>query len=142
MSKPEHFATQVPPAELTAADWELLLLADRAGPKFYSLPPEQIARELATGQMHLLRLRPQRGLLLVEVRQGRDGLRRLGIVRAAGVSLGFFSRDIAALLQHLAREWGCQQVETMIYSPRLAEALRRAGARAEAVNMVLEVGDG
>lgn len=140
--QPELFAQLVPAAELTTADWQLLLLADSAGPAFNSLPAERIALELARGEMFCFRLRPQPGLLLVEVRVGATGLRRLGVVRTAGRGLGWMARELAQLLQHLAREWGCQQVETVVYNARLAKAMKRVGAEAESVNMVLEVGDG
>ncbi len=140
--RPELFIEWVQSAELTTADWELLLQADDAGPDFNRISAEQIAAELSSGVMHCFRLKPGIGIMLVDVRVGPTGLKRLGIVRMAcrrPHSPCWIYAQLKTLLQHTAREWGCEAVETMIYSARLAKALQRVGARAESIMMVLEV---
>lgn len=129
----------VAPGTVSELDWQLLLQADNAGPLFQCIPQLRIEHEMSQGKMHLFRISHGVGIFLTEVRIGATGLKRLGIVRVAGTNLGWIYKHLNALLQHTAKEWGCQQIESMIYSPRLAKAVARVGAKAEAVNMVMEV---
>lgn len=132
----------VPLEAMTEEDWQRLELAGQAGPKFHAIPQLLVEHLMRQKLMHVLRFRHASGLLLLEVCQGSPGHKRLRIVRASGDNVGWVFKEAAALLQHTAREWGCQQIETMVYNPRLAKALGRVGAKAEAVNMVLEVPHG
>lgn len=134
------FITRLTPEALIAADWELLLAADAAGPAINHLDPAAIVKGLISGEMQCFRLKPG-GVLLTELNTD-NGCRRLNLVRCAirpDRSLGWIFPQVTKFLQHLAREWGCEAVESVVYSPRLAKAMAKVGAKPEAVNMVLEV---
>lgn len=136
----QQFALEyVPAGAMTAEDQEWLKKADNAGPAYQRLSLDDIEYWLLKGEMHLFRYNPGPGVVLVEVRKGPNNLKRLGIVRTAGLGVIWTYAQVAQLLQHTAKEWGCQQIETMIYRPELARTLLRLGAKAEAVNIVLEV---
>lgn len=137
--QPEFVLHWVPPGAVSEQDLAWLKQADEAGPAYQSIPDLDILRLQAKGELHLFRLSRGEGVLLVEVRRSLAGLKRLCIVRAGGRNMGWIFPQLAALLQHTAREWGCQQIETMVYDGRLAKAMRLVGAKAEAINMVLEV---
>ena len=134
-----HVLEYVFPGDLTHEDLAWLKKADDAGSDYQRLSSADIIRWVADGELHLFRLRHGQGVVLVEVRLAASGKKRLGIVRAAGAGMGWTFAKIAELLQHTAKEWGCEAVETMVYSPRLAKAMQKIGAKPEAVNMVLEV---
>lgn len=129
----------VQPGEHTADDFNWLEMAGNAGPEFQKLPALQVEHWLRQKEMQLFRFKPGPGVVLTEVRRSASGVKRLGIVRAAGEGVGWTFAKVAELLQHTAKEYGCEAVETMVYSPRLAKAMQRIGAKPEAVNMVLEV---
>lgn len=129
----------VRPGDWTEADFAWLELADVAGPAFHSIDRASIEGWLLASQMHLFRIKVGHGVLLVEVIASASGARRLRLVRFAGQNLGWLFPQLAELLQHTAKEWGCQAIESMVYSPRLAQAMLKVGAKAEAVNVVLEV---
>lgn len=130
------------PGQITADDVKWLMIADNAGPAHNSVPLLQIEHALARKHMHLFRYRKGEGIVLVEVIKGGDGSNRLNIVRTAGVKAVWQFREVAELLQHTAREWRCNAIETNVYSQKLVTALRRIGAKAESVNMILEIPDG
>lgn len=136
---PQYVLEWVDPELMLESDWKLLRKADDAGPDYERIPELKIAHLLKQGKMHLFRVKGGVGVFLTEVRIGPSSLKRLGIVRVAGTNLGWIYKHLKPLLQHTARGWGCQQIESMIYNPRLAQAVARVGAKAEAVNMVLEV---
>lgn len=129
----------VPAGEATDDDFNWLSMADNNCPRYAKLPQLQVEHWLRQGKMHLLRFRPGPGVLLVEVTRSSSNVRRLNIVRAAGQGVGWSHRAFAELLLETAREWGCEAVQTMVYSPRIAKALTDVGAKAEAVNMILMV---
>lgn len=138
----KHILEWVKPGTWTEQDRAWLELADKAGPAYHSLTLDQISQLIFSGDFHLFRIAPQRGVVLVEVRKSLAGLKRLAIVRIGGENVGWVAAQVAQLLQHTAAEWGCQEIESMVYSPRLAKALQRLGGKPEAVNMVVEVKNG
>lgn len=131
----------VDPFQINGEDLEWLQKADEAGPLFHAIPAQRLFEELYQHKMHLFRFVPGPGVLLVEQITSASGVRRLNLVRAGGRGVGWTFRQLAEALQHLARDWGCAEVQSMVYSRKLAEAMRRVGARPEAVCMVMEVGD-
>lgn len=132
---------RVDPKHLTVEDFAQLYTADQAGPAFNSIaPPDAVAR-LWDGSLLLYRA-GDKGIFLLEINEGGDGTKRLNIVRAAGEGLVLHSKEIASDLQHIARENNCNAIETIVYSPKLARALTRGGAKQESVTMVLELNDG
>lgn len=135
--------TWVPPKDVTDGDWEALARAGDAGPKYERIPQLRIEHHLRRGEMHLFRFNPGPGVLLIETPISASGVKRLCLLRANALpSAAWTFRQLADLLIHTAREWGCQEIETMVYSQRLAEAFLRAGFRTEAVKLVLGVENG
>lgn len=132
----------VAPTDISAEDVLWLQKADKAGGPFHALPLERLLADLHAGRMHLFRFKPGPGVLLLSSYEAASGMKCLQLVRVAGRGVVFTSDRLVELLQHTAREWGCQRIETMVYSKRLAEAMRRRGAKAEAINMVMEVPNG
>lgn len=131
----------VQPEQMSAEDFQQIFSADQAGPAFNSIaPPDTVAR-LWNGSLLLYRA-GDKGIFLLEINEGGDGTKRLNIVRAAGEGLVLHPKEIASDLQHIARENNCNAIETIVYSPKLARALTRGGARQESVTMVLELNDG
>jgi hypothetical protein len=133
----------VPPGQATAEDFEFLLDADNAQPVVDRIPLLQIEHRLRQGQMHLFRMKPGPGVVLIE-RRAANGAARLALIRGAGKA-GFQFRAMLKLLERTRREWGCECVETVVYSDRLKQALERIGARTEGFIMTYsgeELSDG
>lgn len=119
----------VPPGHATAEDYELLLEADEAQPSIDRIPLTTIDNALRHSKMHLFRMRPGSGVILIEMREA-FGCKRLCLIRGAGEA-GFKLRAIIALLEKTRQEWGCECIETVVYSDRLQQALERCGVRTE-----------
>lgn len=130
------------PGHATEADFRWLEISDNAGPEYHKIPLLQIDHLLKQKKLHLFRYKKGEGVVLVEVITGALGHKRLNILRTAGKGVLLNFGEVLRVLQHTAQEWGCQQIETMVYSVKLAKALRRIGANPEAVNMVVEVPNG
>ena len=86
----------------------------------------------------LFRFIPGPGVLLTAT-NGKFGVKRLVLLRAAGHGVGWTFPQLADLLVKTAKEWGCEAIESMVYSQRLATAMQKVGAFPEAVRMVLKV---
>lgn len=132
---------KVKPEQLSADDFASLYVADRNGPAFNSISPPDLVKQIWAGELLVYRLE-DRGVILFEINIGGDGSKRLNIVRFAGENLALVFQQISNDLQHIARENGCDAIETCVYCPRLARALTRCNAREESITMVLEVSDG
>lgn len=132
----------VPAGMHTAADLVWIWEADKQQPQIEQLSLASVDASLRTGQMHLLRLVPGPGCFLVEVRQDH-GVKRLALLRGAGV-MGLRTRSVVRLMGVIAKQWGCECVETVVYSPRLERALVLAGCKREATVLTfgLEADDG
>ena len=111
----------VPPGEHTADDMELLLKADEAQPICDRIPLLQVEHALKQSKMHLFRIRPGPGVILIE-RRGQFGHYRLALIRGAGRAAHQI-RPILKLLEATRQEWGCECIETVVYSERLKRAL-------------------
>jgi hypothetical protein len=133
----------VPAGSVTDADIMWLERSNFAGPVYERLALYQLDDWLRSGEMRLFRVKPDLGVILVSVRSGGGGARRLCVVRSAMArgAFGFRMRQILAILGRLAREWDCVAVETVCYDRRLATALARGGATEEATVMVLQVAE-
>lgn len=129
----------VPPEQLSDADIAALVEADLAGPGFNSIPACDLIHKVWKGEFKLYKAEGK-GCFLVEVNQGGDGSCRLNIVRASGsfLKLVLSTPEMKASLQHIARDFGCNAIEAVVYSEKLAKALTRSGAKREATVMVLE----
>jgi hypothetical protein len=132
---------KIDPTCLSADDFAELIHADKQHPSFVSINPAECVRQLWDGSLLLYRL-ADRGLMMVEVNEGGDGTKRLNLVRMVGEQLTLRFEEISRDLQHIARELGCVAIETVVYSEKLARALRRGGAYQESTTMVLELTDG
>lgn len=130
----------VPPHALDADLFELLYIADGAGPKFNSIAPPEAVRRI--WDKSLLIYKMPEGVMACEVNTGGDGTKRLNLVRMAGENLALHFEEISRDLQHIAREHGCVAIETMVYDRKLARALTRGGAKLESYTMVLELDNG
>lgn len=119
----------VPPGEHTLEDMKLILEADDAQPIVDRIPLALVEQLLAQGKMHLFRIKPGPGVLLIE-RRGQFGYYRLTIVRGAGRAAHQL-RSIRRLLEATRREWGCEKIETVVYSERLRKALELSGGKVE-----------
>lgn len=119
----------IPPGAATADDFALLLQADAAQPLLDRIPLQQIDTALRQSRMHLFRMRPGPGVVLIEKRQA-FGVSRLSLIRGAGLA-GFQLRAILHLLEKTRQEWGCECIETVVYSDRLKRALEIVGAETE-----------
>lgn len=116
-------------------DW--IEKADAAQPQIERISLAEIDRALRAGTMHLFRLNPGPGAMLVEVRSDH-GVRRLSLVRGAGRA-AWQMRAILRQMGKIAKDWGCECVETVVYSKRLERALELAGASKEATVMTFSV---
>lgn len=130
----------VSPEKLDADLFELLYVADGAGPRFNSIAPPEAVKRIWDGSLVIYKM--PHGLMAVEVNEGGDGTKRLNLVRMAGNDLALHFEEISRDLQHIARDRGCVAIETMVYDEKLAKALTRGGAKQESVTMVLELNDG
>lgn len=119
----------VPAGEHTAADLELITTADEAQPIIDRIPLLQVDHALRTGRMQLFRVVPGPGVMLTEIRHAY-GVKRLSLLRGAG-NCAWQMRAILKLLGATAEEWGCEYVETVVYSHRLKRALELSGAEVE-----------
>jgi len=129
MFMPELALEWVPPGQHTAADMEFVLDADGAQPVPDRIPLEEIERGLLAQQMHLFRIKPGPGIILIEKR-GAFGHFRLCLIRGAGRAAHQI-KAILKLLEVTRREWGCECIETVVYSHRLKRALELVGAKVE-----------
>lgn len=133
----------VPPGQHTAEDLEFILKADENQPVLERIPLLQIDHGLRMNRMQLFRVHPnKRGVILTEVRSS-FGVKRLSLLRGAG-QVGFQIPAILDLLAKTAREWGCECIETVVYSARVKEALERVGVKTEGYILTygLEADDG
>jgi hypothetical protein len=131
---------RVAPHQFTVEHIDRLHQADVNGPAFNKLSMGDVVRKLWLGEFLLYDA--GKGTFLFEINEGSDGTKRLNIVRAAGEGITLKAAEIAADLQHIAREFGCVAIETIVYSPKLARALTRGGAKQEAIVVVLELENG
>lgn len=132
----------VAPEQVTEDDWHWLRAAEFAGPSFDRVTELAITYALKQGTMHLFRMRPNPGVVLVEVVVNSHHMKRLNIIRAGGQKVGWSLPGIARLLKRTAQDWGCDAIYTDVYSQRVAETLMRVGAKVESVRVVMEVDDG
>lgn len=119
----------VPPGQHTAEDMEYILQADEAQPVVDRIPLLQVEHSLHQSKMHLFRIKPGPGVILIEKR-GAFGSYRLCLIRGAGRAAHQI-KAIMRLLEATRREWGCECIETVVYSPRLKRALELSGAQVE-----------
>jgi hypothetical protein len=119
----------VPPGLHTAEDLELITAADEAQPIIDRIPLLQIDHSLRMAKMQLFRVIPGPGVMLTEIRHAY-GVKRLSLLRGSG-KCAWQMRAILKLLGATAKEWGCEYVETVVYSPRLKRALELSGAEVE-----------
>jgi hypothetical protein len=117
------------PGCATEEDFNLLLQADEAQPLIDRIPLLQIDHALRQSRMHLFRIKPGPGVILIEKRQAY-GVSRLVLLRGAGRA-GFQIRSILYLLDKTRQEWGCECIETVVYSDRLKQALEIVGVQTE-----------
>lgn len=129
----------VHPSAVKFMDIQLLVEADDNTPVFDKLETADVITALWSGDFQLFRC--AYGIILAEV-NAANGLRRLNLVRFAGRNIAQHINSITQALQHYARELGCNAIECNVYSDKLAKALRRSGAKQEAVVMVLELSNG
>jgi hypothetical protein len=113
----------------------LLDHADTFAPEHAKLNIAEIVKGIWTGDYQLFSC--PYGIMLTEVVNGR-----LNLVRMTGTRMALFFNTISRDLQHHARELGCNAIETIVYSDKLARTLRRGGAKLESYTMVLELNDG
>jgi hypothetical protein len=126
----------VPPEAITPDDLALLAAADVNAIPYNKIPADVLVKRLWAGEYQLFRA--ERGVLLTELNDA-NGLRRMSIVRFAGDGISLQMKWLTQALQHHAKEFGCIAIETMIYSPKLAKAMLRTGAKPEATIFVLEL---
>ena len=119
----------VPPGEHTAEDMQYILEADEAQPVVDRIPLLHVEHALKQGKMHLFRLKPGPGIILIEKR-GAYGHHRLALIRGAG-NAAHQIKAIMRLLDATRKEWGCECIETVVYSHRLKRALELSGAEVE-----------
>lgn len=119
----------VPAGQHTPEDLEFVEKADEAQPILERIPLLKVDHALRQGHMQLFRLKPGPGVLLTEIRSA-FGVKRLCLIRGAGRA-AWQMRALLKLLGLTAREWGCECVETVVYSHRLKRALELSGAEVE-----------
>lgn len=121
----------------TVDDLKWIEKADEAQPLIERISLLHIDHALRQGRMRLFRLSPGPGVMLVEIRSD-NGVKRLSLVRGAGKA----AWQMGAILKQMgkfAKEWGCECVETVVYSHRLERALELVGATKEATVMTFSV---
>lgn len=123
----------VPAGKHTSEDLKWIENADEAQPTLDRIPLLQIDHALRQNKMQLFRLVPGPGVLLTEIRSNY-GVKRLSLLRGAGRAAGRI-KSIMRLLGQTANEWGCECVETVVYSERLKRALELSGAEVEGFAM-------
>lgn len=127
---------RVLPYEISYSDLKQLQQADEHSPDGCKLALHEIVDHIWNDQMQLFRT--PCGVMLTE----KIG-KRLNIVRMEPAGkLALRAQEFLKALQHIARDMGCNAVETCVYSEKLARTLRRGGAKQESVTMVLELSDG
>lgn len=119
----------MPPGQHTVEDMEYILQADEAQPVCDRIPLETVEQGLLRGELHLFRIKPGPGVILIEKR-GQFGHYRLALIRGAGRAAHQI-RPILKLLERTRQEWGCECIETVVYSRRLKRALELSGAGVE-----------
>jgi hypothetical protein len=126
---------RVIPSVVSPEDFALIFEADLNSPDHVKLSMKEIVDRIWQGTFQLWR--HENGIILTEV----TAENRLNLVRASGRLAAHF-KTLGRDLQHAARVLNCNAIETIVYSPKLARALKRTGARQEAVVMVLELENG
>lgn len=119
----------VPPGEHTVEDMEFILQADEAQPVIDRIPLLHVEHSLQQGKMHLFRIKPGPGAILIQKRTA-FGHSRLCLIRGAGRAAHQI-KAIWKLLEATRQEWGCECIETVVYSKRLKRALELGGAEVE-----------
>lgn len=119
----------VPAGMHTEKDLEWIMRADEAQPVIESIPLLKVDNDLRLGKMQLFRMQPGPGVLLTEIRSA-NGVKRLSLLRGSGRA-AWQMKAILKLLGKAAAEWGCECVETVVYSKRLQRALELSGAEVE-----------
>lgn len=120
----------VPAGQHTADDLEEIERANEAQPLIERMTLLHVDHWLRQGKMQLFRLRPGPGALLTEIREAH-GVKRLSLIRGAGRAAHQMPQ-IIKLLDATRQEWGCECVETVVYSHRLKRALELCGCSVEA----------
>lgn len=127
---------RVQPEQVDVDDISWLVKANLAGPESAELEVSDMVKRIWSGDFQLFRAGCG-GVILTEI-EGK----RLNLVKMAGYRMALHFHAISSDLQHAARELGCNAIECIVYSDKLAKALRRGGAKQEALVMVLELNDG
>lgn len=130
--------TWLPPTLITREHLALLAASISAAPAFERIDTVELVTKLHEGKAFAFVFPPQ-GLLIVEVRSGEDGSRRLSIIAFAGWQGSLKLAELAADLRHMGAEWKCDTIETLCYDHRLARAIVRIGGQVESWNLVLDV---
>ena len=113
----------------TAEDLEYIVQADEAQPIIDRISLLEIDTALRQNKMQLFRINPGPGVILTEIRSA-FGVRRLCLIRGAGRAAHQI-KSILKLLNQARIDWGCECVETVVYSHRLKRALELSGAGVE-----------
>jgi hypothetical protein len=119
----------VPAGAHTPEDLEYIAKADEAQPLLERMPLLQVDHALRNARMQLFRIHPGPGVILTEIRSAY-GVKRLCLIRGAGRAAHQI-KSILKLLETSRREWGCECIETVVYSHRLKRALELSGATVE-----------
>ena len=127
----------VPPASIDAKHLEALAASLAKAPEFERLDGREVVRKLYGGNAHLFAFKG--GLIVVEVRTGADGSKRLSILGFAGKAAVWRLGELVAGLRKLAADWACDMIETCVYDLRLARAIERVGGSVESVNLMLRL---
>lgn len=132
---------QIPVTEqLSSEDWTWLERSGEHCTPVAMYTRLQIEHWHKTGEVQVFRVKPSRGIYMTELLTGPTGHRRLCILRFAGENIAQLIGKCIDELQHYARQLGCQQIETMIFNPKLYRVIApRLGLKVEAVQVVKEV---
>jgi hypothetical protein len=129
----------IPFERVNSAHIHMLEASLNVAPLYERISLEEIIKNLRERKSILFEV--PSGLIVAEVREG-GGERRLAIPAFYSTNFGAHARGIIAGMVRLAKDWNCSRIETCCYSGVLMKVLARLGARAESVNMVMEVHDG
>ena len=111
--------------------------ANEAQPLIEKMSVLELEHGLRTGKFQLFRLKPGPGCLVTEIRSANE-VKRLCLIRGAGRA-AWQMRALFELLRETAKEWGCECIETVVYSHRLKRALELCGAETEGTIMTYSV---
>lgn len=125
----------IAPVHIMRSHLQMLSESINAAAEFDRPALADFAAKISNGQALLFEV--PTGVVLVEV-LGSEEEKRLNILAFYCENFGAHIRGITRNLQRLARDWDCSKIQTVTYSPRLAEMIMNLGGVLESCTLTLE----